>query len=545
MKSRLLLTGLAAAVLSACGGGGSDSTPTVTTKVSGTAATGAAMANVTVQVKCASGSGSATTAADGTFTINIDNAKRPCVLSATAPDGTVLHSVVEAGSDTSVVANVTPFTELVTAALAQGNTTTFFEQFDATAQSRLTPANLTSSTATVRTTLTGLVDLTGFDPVKGALIAANGGKAGNAMDQLLDQLRDKLAKSKATVADLSTAIGSNAGPIAIGTILQPASATCAGLRTGNYFMTTVSGLVSPLSIDAAALTLTPTIPTNVVSPSASISSLPLTAKAGEDCRFDLLTDSSSLYVSKSGVGMFTQGSGSTTTAGWPNFLVPAQQLPLADLAGNWNAVTYDSADNGLSYTTARVAFTMDANGKMTSASTCNDDNACSAWTADELPTLTKRADGIYLATDATRTSLAVGFKSTDGAISAVISKSDGILVATKAVTRTLPTVGSTNAYWDYVSYGDGSGTMSNASTTIVSVDTANNTYTRKRTLINGQADGRLDTWKINAPATGLRYRAKTNGVDEVVQLALGNSGVAVNTGLHVTKPYMDISVNRP
>ncbi len=147
MKSKLILTGLTVltvAVLAACGGGGGgDSTKTVSsTKVSGTAATGAALAGATVSAKCASGSGSATTAADGTFTINIENAQRPCVLSVTTPDGTTLHSVVEAGTENNVVANVTPFTELITAALAQGSTKTFFEQFDANAQARLTPANL-------------------------------------------------------------------------------------------------------------------------------------------------------------------------------------------------------------------------------------------------------------------------------------------------------------------------------------------------------------------------------------------------------------------
>lgn len=543
MKSKLILTGLTGltvAVLAACGGGGGDSTKTVSsTKVSGTAATGAALAGATVTAKCASGSGSATTAADGTFTINIENAQRPCVLSVTTPDGTTLHSVVEAGSENSVVANVTPFTELITAALAQGSTNTFFEQFDANAQARLTSGNLATSTETVRTTLSGLVDLTGFDPLKGALVAANNGKTGNALDQLLDQLGARLKSSGATVGDLSTAIGSNAGTVAIGTILQKASATCAGLRTGDYFMMGPGSGGFPVSIDADGLTLTPKIPTSVISPSASIAAVPMVANTAEACRFDIATFTGSLLVSKSGVGMLIPSAGSVATGGLPALIVPAQKLPLAELAGNWNALTFDTT-NGTSFTSARVSFTLDANGKMTAAQTCNDDNACTAWTASELPTLTQQADGSYLAVDSTRTSVAVGFKSTDGVISAVISKSDGIMVAAKENARALPVVGSTNAYWDYVAFGDTSTQLNRASTTILSVDVANSMYTRKR-----NEDGRLDTWKQNFPTNGLRYRAKSAGADEAFQLTLGNTGVGVNIGLHVSKPYFDISVGRP
>jgi hypothetical protein len=150
MKTKLLLTGLTAAVLSACGGGSDSTIPAtpaaVTTKITGTAAVGAALSNVVVSAKCASGSGTATTSADGSFTINIDSATRPCVLSVTAADGTTLHSVIEAGTGTSAVANITPLTELVTASLAQGSTDTFYKTFDANAQSKLTAANLATST---------------------------------------------------------------------------------------------------------------------------------------------------------------------------------------------------------------------------------------------------------------------------------------------------------------------------------------------------------------------------------------------------------------
>jgi len=545
MKSKLVLAGLAAAVLSACGGGSGDSAATapapITTKVSGTAAVGAALANVTVQAKCAVGGGSATTAADGTFTINIADAKRPCVLSAVAPDGTVLHSVVEAGTDTSVVANITPLTELVTAALAQGSTATFFDQFDANAQARLTAANLSTSTDTVRLALTGLVDISGTDPLKGALVAASGGKAGNALDQLLDQLAARLATSKATVADLSTAIGSNAGPVAIGTILQKASATCAGLRTGKYFGLR-SGYFSSLTVDADALTLTDNSPlTSMISASVVNPTWPLAPAVNDACRFDVTGTPSSLLVSKSGVSLLIPSAGAVAAPnGLLGFVVPAQQLPLADLAGNWNALAFQSADNGNTYGTSRLTFTLDANGKMTAASSCDDDNACTSWGAGELATLTANNDGSFAATSNAGTGRAAAFKGTDGLVSAVIGQSNGLIVATKQVVRALPVAGSTNSYWDYVAFADLASQFGVWSTTITSVDPKTSTYTRTRI-----DDKRVDAWTQNVPVNGLRYRAKGSAADELIAMSLGNTGVGVNIGLHVTKPYLDISVNRP
>ncbi|WP_082079498.1 MULTISPECIES: hypothetical protein [Cupriavidus] len=502
---------------------------------------GAALANVTVQAKCAVGGGSATTAADGTFTINIADAKRPCVLSAVAPDGTVLHSVVEAGTDTSVVANITPLTELVTAALAQGSTSTFFDQFDANAQARLTAANLSTSTDTVRLALTGLVDISGTDPLKGALVAASGGKAGNALDQLLDQLAARLATSKATVADLSTAIGSNAGPVAIGTILQKASATCAGLRTGKYFGLR-AGYFSSLTVDADALTLTDNSPlTSMISASVVNPTWPLAPAVNDACRFDVTGTPSSLLVSKSGVSLLIPSAGAVAAPnGLLGFVVPAQQLPLADLAGNWNALAFQSADNGNTYGTSRLTFTLDANGKMTAASSCDDDNACTSWGAGELATLTANNDGSFAATSNAGTGRAAAFKGTDGLVSAVIGQSNGLIVATKQVVRALPVAGSTNSYWDYVAFADLASQFGVWSTTITSVDPKTSTYTRTRI-----DDKRVDAWTQNVPVNGLRYRAKGSAADELIAMSLGNTGVGVNIGLHVTKPYLDISVNRP
>ena len=542
MKSKLLLTGLMAAVLTACGGGGGDSAPAAaapTTKISGTAAVGAAIANATVQAKCASGSGTATTAADGTFTINIANLQRPCVLSVSAPDGTVLHSVIEAGTGTAVVANITPLTELITAALAKGDTNAFFAQFDANAQARLTAANLTDANGTVRQLLLGLFDLTGVDAIKGTLVAANGANAGNALDKLLDQLGAGLTKAKTSLADLSSAVGNNAGAAAIQTILQPASDSCAGLRTGKYWAIS-QGSLSLSSFDAAtsALTLLD------AQGNATNIQLPFTPFSGQACRFSTNANSTvnDVMVSKSGIALVRNVSNPGGSLLLPGLLIPAQKISLAELAGTWNAVGYERDNASEVFAPTRLTFTLAADGKFTAGADCTGVSSCTPWQPADLPTLAATSSGAFTLTDTSGTEAVAVFKGTDGLYTAVIARANGIVIASKQVARPLPVVGSTNSYWDATFMPNLSVVMDIASTTIQSVDAATGTYTRKRA-----SDGRLDAWTQNSPTPGLRYRGKSSDTTarEGISLVLGNTGVGVLISLDPASLFFDISVNRP
>jgi len=540
MKSRLLLTGLAAVVVSACGGGGGDSTPapTVTTKVSGTAATGAAMGNVTVQAKCASGSGSATTAADGTFTINIPDAKRPCVLSATAADGTVLHSIVEAGSDASVTANITPLTELITAALAQGSTKTFFDQFDAGAQARLTPANLTTAQSNVRLALAGTVELLGFDPLKDQLVAATNGSAGNAMDRLLDKLADRLAASKTSLAELAAAIGNNAGAAAIQTVLQTASQTCGGMRNGSYLLIGQNGLQQSF-FDASASVLSMKNAQGAV-----VGQVGFTAVPEQNCRFTVSANGtlSDVAVSSSGIALVHSPSAQSL----PSMIVPMQSLELSDLAGKWNALGFERDDATAPYKPTRVTFTLGTDGKLTAGADCTGVNTCTNWPVSDLPVVTANSAGGFLMTDTGGSSYVAAFKGTDGQVSAVIAYADGIVIATKEVARPLPVVGTRNSFWDYTFFGNLSFQGTIATTEIKTVDAQAGTYTRDRTEAGSQTV-RKDSWKQNSPANGLRYRAASQDstARESIAMLLGNTGVGVVISLDATSLFYDISVNRP
>lgn len=550
--TNLFLTGLAVAVLTACGGGGESEAPASsapTTKISGTAAVGAALGNASVQAKCASGSGTATTAADGTFTIDIPNATRPCVLSVTTPDGTTLHSVVEAGSGTTATANITPLTELITASLAGGDTDAFFNQFDASAQAKLTTSGLNTATEAVKLVLTGVVDLTGVDPLKGTLVAANGSTAGNAQDQLLDQLGERLESSQTSLDELSSAVASNAGATAIQTALQPAAASCAGLRSGKYHLVGLSYPSGTIAeVDASALTITQKSSFAADAPSGS--SVTLTPDAAEACRFTVSSGGSvtTVLMSKSGVGL------AVPAAPMPNpgvaMLIPAQSLTLADLAGNWNGLGYEREDAGSPLKPSRVTLSLDADGKATAGADCTGINSCESWPAAELPTFSAIGNGIFGFNDLYASAQPVyTFKGTDGQMMAVIPHEDGFMIFSKQVDRALPAVGYSNAYWDNaVMYlppaGGGTPVLTFTgtekwSTVVESADAQTGIYTRKRV-----EDGRLDSWKQNVPAPGLRYREASTAAAESIAMVLGNTGVNVSIGVNNVNFY-SISLNRP
>lgn len=131
--SALLALTVSVVFLAACGGGGSSSppgTPGAATDLtlSGTAATGKAIAGAIITTKCQAGTGTATTIADGTYNLVVAGGKLPCVLQITDPaDGSMLHTVA-VGSGSAVIANITPFTEMLTARVLRSEPVVFFSR---------------------------------------------------------------------------------------------------------------------------------------------------------------------------------------------------------------------------------------------------------------------------------------------------------------------------------------------------------------------------------------------------------------------------------
>ena len=158
-----LACGLAvAAILGACGG--NSSTPvaaTATSTVSGTAATGVAIAAGTVTLKCVSGTtGVVTTGTDGSFSINVAGVTLPCIgrvdYSNTA-GAQKLHTYISAIGN----ANITPVTELIVAHLLGGTAIDAFDKFDAAKVQALTAARVQTAIAAVKSYVTTTLGVDG------------------------------------------------------------------------------------------------------------------------------------------------------------------------------------------------------------------------------------------------------------------------------------------------------------------------------------------------------------------------------------------------
>ena len=211
------LTALVAA-LAACGGGGGDATVSTpitpapnTLTITGTAATGLAIAGATVTGKCKVGSGTATTLANGTFTLTVTDGQLPCVLQVTNPaDSTKLHTLAF-GTGSTAIANITPLTEMTTARVLGNEPNVFYAAFDATvATQKVTTVNVATARTAIDLVFAGTIDTTSIgDFITTTLVAATQDSlnSGDAQDKLLDALKLKL--TTAQLGTVTTALASN------------------------------------------------------------------------------------------------------------------------------------------------------------------------------------------------------------------------------------------------------------------------------------------------------------------------------------------------
>ena len=181
--------------------------------LSGTAATGAPLVGATVEVACSSGSPvSATTDADGKWTVSLADRKVPCKLRARGGKANNVaqdrdyHSVATAAG----TANITPLTDLAVAQLAKEDPATWFGKTSAADFGAIDTAKVTAAVASVVEAL-GVKTFLGSDnPLTTAFVAKV--VATEKIDQALEAL--KSAGTYATVlaaaqgADFATAAAS-------------------------------------------------------------------------------------------------------------------------------------------------------------------------------------------------------------------------------------------------------------------------------------------------------------------------------------------------
>lgn len=196
----------ASLLLSACGSddsGSNNSTPSsVSTTVSGVAATGAPIASGSIVLHCQnSWNEGTTTNSSGQWSIVVPTANLPCAIKATASGGGQNYYSFTTGSGGTIVSNVTPLTSL---ALAKAGITPDDTWFNALNNAGL--QSLSSSIAAAITALktalqtAGYTLPSGFNPFSVAFTAS----AGNNYDDLLEQLKAALTAASSDFATLLT-----------------------------------------------------------------------------------------------------------------------------------------------------------------------------------------------------------------------------------------------------------------------------------------------------------------------------------------------------
>ena len=547
-KKYLALAAIQAALLSACGGGGDSATPAgggeaapASLTLSGTAATGAAIAGGAIDVKCASGSGSTTTIADGSYTISISGATLPCVMHVTS--GSLdLYSLAEAGSGSAVRANITPLSQLVAAQVAGGDPANLFANFDASAQTLLTATKVAQAISSVTAALSSAIDLASIDPLKDPLVAASAGTSGNALDQKLDALKAALDAAGITLADVTSAlVASPDSPAPLKTLLQPVAASCAGLRSGSY------RALNPNESDPAWANHVFTFDATTLTAKFFDSTTATLADEG-GCVYSTDAGVNKLYVSKSGA--IVSVNPATATTNLISIVLPEQSLPVAELAGTWNVLGFERASAGAALKPSSAMFTLDASGKFTAGSDCAGLADCTAWSGLPGNLVANDAGGFQFTDIEGAVYKVYAFKNADGqpVLYVMDSNNLGFSVATRQQVLTLPKAQAVNKFWDLSIGATGyAGAVTDTTTTIVSVDSAASSYTRSRA-----SDGRVDGFTINKPRDGLRYRAAgtsatTSGgsvnYSEIIAMPLSNTGLNVYVSVAANQSFFGVSVN--
>ena len=547
MKANILARRVAAltlpAVLVACGGGGGIVAPVAPAppgalSISGTAATGAAIVGGTVDVKCAAGTGSpATTSADGSYTITVAGGSLPCVLRVSY-GSEQLYSLAEANGGSVVRANVTPFTQLIAAQVVGGDPASLYNTFDASAQTKLSAATVASAISAVTAALAGTTNLAGLNPLTATFVI------GDAFDQKLDAFKAALVKAQITLSDVTTTLVASGGTAApLLTLLQPAAATCAGLRSGRYRAINPSepnpkwaNHVFQFNADTLKATFW------------DATSATLVDKGG--CSF---TDggTTQLLVTKSGVMIARDTPTATPTQTAVSVILPEQTIALSELAGTWNAMGYvrNSALGPLKPSNA--VFTLSATGQFSAGSDCLGVSPCTVWTA--MPgNVTAGAAGGFEFSDGVATYKVFAFKAADGQLSLYLLEPNGsgFSVAAKQQALSLPTVGTVNSAWNFTINSTGyASTLGEIAAKVTAVDTVAQSFTRERA-----SDGLIDSFHINNPRNGLRHRPAGSSLDkfgatvtfsEIISMALPGTGIGVYSSVAANQNFFGVSINKP
>jgi hypothetical protein len=524
-RARAAAVAVLAALAAACGGGGggsSDSPALATLTVSGTAATGAAIAGGAIDVKCATGSATGTTQADGSYTISVASGTWPCVIRVTAAGGAPLHSMA-VGSGVAATANITPLSQLFFASLFSADPADAYARFNEAFVATITSAAVASAQAQV----VALLRLAGVDfsalgdLLSAPLKAGTPGAPGDAYDQALDTLATTLASSGNTLATVTTAVinaSTSASPNPVATLpaellLRPATPTCAAMRSGTYRLitptanATIAQQTSLVVFDATTLGIT----------RADGSTGTWTANGA--CRF---TDqgagySADVVVSQAGViaGRYTRDNG----VSYRTFVGFAEQKhTLAELAGEWNNMNMGPLASG--FVGSAGSLSINAGGVVTAGAICEN---TSTWAVDVctpigptilpfVPPFVANPAGGFDLTDVTTKELigrVFAYQAgSSGLMLVSVGREGGFGFSTPNKSLALPNVGAVTTSWnlDTIASLTSAGAIYQRSNTVTSVDSAAGSWVRTQKT-PGTSNDHPETLFINNPRPGFTYRS--------------------------------------
>lgn len=551
MKMRTLTLALfSAGLLAACGGGGSSDDKKSTVVTGNVTLTGvvasyeAPLPSASVTIKCAAGNGTATADSNGSYNVTLQNAALPCVLKAEGST-LVMHSVAPSDgntTNTAVTVNISPLTELLVAQLTGADPESFMETVTTTQLTGLvtTTQVRTAQTSVLETMVTAGVTTTGLtDLISGALSFSG---TGTSYAVTLTDLGSSLSSSGSTLESLSdsvaaTAAGTSAAGSATATaatstpslpaelLLKAKAATCDALRSTTYRLvqfkpsdTTGSSdtvtATNTMSFDAATLTVTWT---------DDGSTEVWTPVSGEACRF---TNPDGYEIAVSPAGILVGRTSNNDTGSTVYRLAmgfPEQVHAVADLAGTWNTIGWQSNNSTLLDVEAGT-FVLSSAGAITRARCFDEaisaaDSTCTEQTT-LLPNLTANTAGGFdlIGTDTTEPwrDRTFFYRAGNGDLMMLSINATGeFMLASRQRTLTLPSVGTVTSHWNFELTPANQAVTASYQTgnTVASLDTSAGRWTRTAWNVSS-AVTYPQTLEINKARNGYVHRLPATAVPQ-------------------------------
>jgi hypothetical protein len=343
---------------------------------------------------------------------------------------------------------------------------------------------------------------------------------------------------------------------------------CAAFTSGKYRLIEPAPAGTNTVIDLATVTID-----NAGTPKITLSdhsSQTLTPGAAP-CSFTA-ADGSGVVVSPAAVVLMSKLEGDGRR--YPVLLFPEQRVPLRDLAGTWNQVSWERPRPGDAldgpYTLNYGTFSFDTAGNGASGVVCSVKADLSGGCNVEggTDTLVVNPAGGYSgsrstgrhAGDLTDGERLFAYKNGTDIMIAVVTPHGSLTLATPQAAIDLPAVGTTNSVWNLNRNSAGALTVAGTNVmpgiatlvnTVTSVDALNSVVVRDASQDGAAAISQ--TLHYNVPLAGFRKRDGATNVSAAILLTLRGMGLTAVSRLGATTPttpgtgngFMGLSVDMP